>query len=149
MIGIIGVIIGVALGMLSSLGTEWVKERNRRKRLLSALLSELRYNECATGMSIEPNLTFLSYIDKIAATSCYEQAKQEGALGSLPSNIQESIQLAYGRTSTLAYALSRESESAIHSQFIVSWERVPNLFRAAAESLEPVINRKISKKTNE
>lgn len=147
--GIIGVIIGAAVAMLSPLVTEWVKVRNRRKSLLSALLSELQYNEFATGMSIEPNLTFLSYIDKITVTSCYEQAKQDGVLVSLPSNIQRKIHIAYGRTSQLAYVLSTELKSGMHAEFIVMWEKVPHLFRDAAESLEPLINRKISKNVSQ
>jgi len=134
--GLLGVVLGAIVVLLSPIITERRKERLRSIRLLNALLTELEYNENATRTMYERNLT-LGFLEGVLSTSCYQQARESGILINLPRDVFRNLLDAYNWAARLAVLLNKDISTPREKfiDFIGDCNEVQGKFRVAADGL--------------
>lgn len=131
---LIGVIIGAAVGIGAPILTERLRERKRTRQLFGALLVELQQNEHAARTTAEQNLPF-DYLARVFDMSCYQRARESGALADLPPSVLKDLMDAYERASRLGALLGRKATSAKLEEFLRYFHELPSKFEVAADGL--------------
>ena len=137
---LIGVVIGAMIILFSPMIIERRKERLRSTRLLNALLTEVEHNEYCFRTK---ELKTFGYLNKVLGTSCYQRAKEEGALANLPRDVVKNLLPAYDKVLRLAVLLS--SESPVTDEQLVNflgdfYREVPRRFKVAADGLRQYLS---------